>query len=165
MELAAIEPPMQHCQGHSPRLLVYHYLLRKPSPSPFPTLVLTPHGQILGILITGMLVPYNNPALLNGSGTTTEQPYIITMQRTGNKVLSHIVNACVTSAFSAGNSFLFAASRVLFGLGLRGHAAIFTYILLTETVANKLYIYMYVAIADDIIYYGAGAAEAVKFTC
>ncbi|KAI0694065.1 amino acid permease/ SLC12A domain-containing protein, partial [Cytidiella melzeri] len=84
---------------------------------------------ILCILITGMLVPYNNPTLLNGSGTATEPPYVIVMQRTGNKVLPHIINACVfTSAFSAGNSFLFAASRVLYGLGLRGQAPkIFAY--------------------------------------
>ncbi|KAI0690485.1 amino acid permease/ SLC12A domain-containing protein [Cytidiella melzeri] len=84
---------------------------------------------ILGILITGMLVPYNDPALLNGSGTATESPYVIAMQRAGIKVLPHIVNACVfTSAFSAGNSFLFAASRVLYGLALRGQAPkIFAY--------------------------------------
>lgn len=38
-------------------------------------------------------------------------------------VLPHIVNACIfTSAFSAGNSFLFCSSRVLYGLALRGQA-------------------------------------------
>jgi len=38
-------------------------------------------------------------------------------------VLPHIVNAAIfTSAFSAGNSFLFCASRVLYGLALRGQA-------------------------------------------
>ncbi len=38
-------------------------------------------------------------------------------------VLPHIINAGVfTSAFSAGNSFLFCSSRILYGLALRGQA-------------------------------------------
>jgi amino acid transporter len=45
------------------------------------------------------------------------------MRRAGIRGLPHVVNACVfTSAFSAGNSFLFTASRILYGLALRGQA-------------------------------------------
>ncbi|THH28371.1 hypothetical protein EUX98_g5823 [Antrodiella citrinella] len=78
---------------------------------------------ILGILVTGMLVPYTDPRLLSNSGTAAQSPYVIVMTSAGIKVLPHIVNACVLlSAFSAGNSFLFAASRVLYGLALRGQA-------------------------------------------
>ncbi|KAF9819345.1 hypothetical protein IEO21_02233 [Rhodonia placenta] len=78
---------------------------------------------MLGILITGMLVPYNDPNLLSTSGTAAESPYVIAMERAGISVLPHIINACVfTSAFSAGNSFLFSASRILYGLALRGQA-------------------------------------------
>ena len=51
------------------------------------------------------------------------------MTRAGIKVLPHIINAGVfSSAFSAGNSFLYCGSRVLYGLALRGQAPkIFTY--------------------------------------
>lgn len=78
---------------------------------------------MLGILITGMLVPYNDPNLLSTSGTAAESPYVIAIERAGITVLPHIINACVfTSAFSAGNSFLFSASRILYGLALRGQA-------------------------------------------
>ncbi|GBE86696.1 Probable proline-specific permease [Sparassis crispa] len=78
---------------------------------------------ILGILITGMLVPYNDPNLLSSSGTAAESPYVIAMTRAGIKVLPHIINAGIfTSAFSAGNSFLFSSSRVMYGLALRGQA-------------------------------------------
>ncbi|KIP01515.1 hypothetical protein PHLGIDRAFT_131234 [Phlebiopsis gigantea 11061_1 CR5-6] len=78
---------------------------------------------VLGILITGMLVPYNDPELLNGGGTATASPYVIAFTRAGIKVLPHIINACIfTSAFSAGNSYLFSSSRVLYGLALRGQA-------------------------------------------
>ncbi|KAF8329445.1 general amino acid permease 1 [Cantharellus anzutake] len=62
---------------------------------------------ILGILITGMIIPYDDPNLLNptGSGTAAQSPYVIVMNRAGVKVLPHIINACVfTSAFSAGAS-------------------------------------------------------------
>ncbi|CCM02644.1 uncharacterized protein FIBRA_04748 [Fibroporia radiculosa] len=78
---------------------------------------------ILGIVITGMLVPYNDPSLLSTTGTAAESPYVIAIERAGIKVLPSFVNACVfTSAFSAGNSFLFAASRILYGLAVRGQA-------------------------------------------
>ncbi|KAM5536471.1 hypothetical protein V8D89_009907 [Ganoderma adspersum] len=78
---------------------------------------------LLGILITGMIVPYNDPNLLSDSGNAAESPYVIAMTRAGIKVLPHIINAAVfTSAFSAGNSFLYCSSRVLYGLALRGQA-------------------------------------------
>ncbi|PSS35352.1 hypothetical protein PHLCEN_2v1689 [Hermanssonia centrifuga] len=78
---------------------------------------------LLGVLITGMLVPYTDPNLLSNSGTAAESPYVIAINLAGIKVLPHIINACIfTSAFSAGNSFLFSSSRVLYGLGLRGQA-------------------------------------------
>lgn len=70
-----------------------------------------------------MLVPYNDPDLLQSSGTAAQSPYVIAMNRAGIKVLPHIVNACIfTSAFSAGNSYIYASSRVLYGLALRGQA-------------------------------------------
>ena len=78
---------------------------------------------LLGILITGMLVPYDDPALLNSTGTATQSPYVIAIRRAGIHTLPSIINAAVfTSAFSAGNSFLFCSSRILYGLAIRGQA-------------------------------------------
>ncbi|KDQ61931.1 hypothetical protein JAAARDRAFT_526914 [Jaapia argillacea MUCL 33604] len=84
---------------------------------------------ILGVLVTGMLVPYNDTDLLQATGNAAQSPYVIAMTRAGIKTLPSIVNAAIfTSAFSAGNSFLFCASRVLYGLSLRGQAPkFFTY--------------------------------------
>ena len=84
---------------------------------------------VLGILITGMLVPYDDPDLLNSTGNATESPYVIAIRRAGIRTLPSIINAAIfTSAFSAGNSYLFCASRVLYGLAIRGQAPrIFTY--------------------------------------
>jgi len=84
---------------------------------------------ILGILITGMLVPYDDPDLLNGGGTAAQSPYVIAIRRAGIRTLPSIINAAIfTSAFSAGNSFLFCSSRILYGLSIRGQAPrIFSY--------------------------------------
>ena len=84
---------------------------------------------LLGILITGMLVPYDDPNLLNGSGTASQSPYVIAIRRAGIHTLPSIINAAVfTSAFSASNSFLFCSSRILYGLSIRGQAPrIFSY--------------------------------------
>ena len=38
---------------------------------------------ILGVIISGMLVAYNDDALLNSGGTATESPYVIAIQRAG----------------------------------------------------------------------------------
>lgn len=78
---------------------------------------------IIGIFVTGLIVPYNDPNLLQDQGNAAESPYVIAMTRAGIKGLPHVINAAVfTSAFSAGNSFLFTASRILYGLALRGQA-------------------------------------------
>jgi len=84
---------------------------------------------ILGVLITGMIIPSNDPHLLSDTGTAAESPYVIAMQLAGVSGLPHVVNAAVfSSAFSAGNSYLFTSSRVLYGLALRGQAPrIFAY--------------------------------------
>jgi len=84
---------------------------------------------ILGIMITGMLVPYDDPDLLNGAGTAAQSPYVIAIRRAGIHTLPSIINAAIfTSAFSAGNSFLFCSSRILYGLSIRGQAPlIFSY--------------------------------------
>ena len=78
---------------------------------------------ILGILIIGMLVPYDNDQLLQDNGTAASSPFVIAFNLAGIKVFPHIINAGVlTSAFSAGNSGLYGASRMLYGLSLRGQA-------------------------------------------
>jgi yeast amino acid transporter len=76
-----------------------------------------------------MLVPYDDPDLLSGTGTAAQSPYVIAISRAGIHTLPSIINAAIfTSAFSAGNSFLFCSSRILYGLAIRGQAPrIFAY--------------------------------------
>ncbi|KAJ3995630.1 general amino acid permease AGP2 [Lentinula boryana] len=82
---------------------------------------------VLGTLCVGIVVSYSDPNLLAalddarpGAGSS---PYVIAMQRLHIKVLPDIVNALIlTSIFSAGNSYVYNASRTLYGLALEGKA-------------------------------------------
>lgn len=82
---------------------------------------------VLGSLAVGINVPHDDTTLADAlSGNTAgaaASPYVIGMIRLKIRVLPHIVNAAIlTSAFSAGNSYVYCASRSLFGLALEGKA-------------------------------------------
>ena len=82
---------------------------------------------VLGSLAVGILVPYNDEKLIdaysNGASGAAASPYVRSMDRLHIPVLPHIVNALIlTSAFSAGNSTLYCATRSLYGLALEGKA-------------------------------------------
>lgn len=74
-------------------------------------------------LLIGILVPYDDERLLGGTGNASASPFVIGIQNVGIDVLNHIINAAIlTSAWSAGNSFLYSGSRILYSLALKGQA-------------------------------------------
>ncbi|ETS59941.1 hypothetical protein PaG_05922 [Moesziomyces aphidis] len=74
---------------------------------------------ILGIAIMGLIVPYNDPGLKSDGSYTGASPWIIAMQNAGVSVLPHIFNAVVLiSAFSAGSSYIYVASRTMYAMAL-----------------------------------------------
>ncbi|KAI5449774.1 hypothetical protein NCC49_004064 [Naganishia albida] len=78
---------------------------------------------VLGVLIIGMIVPYNEPRLLGGTSNAASSPWVIAIERSGIKVLPHIINAVIlTSAWSAGNTYLWSSSRTLYSLALQNQA-------------------------------------------
>lgn len=82
---------------------------------------------VLGALCVGILVPYNDAelkaALEQGKPGAGASPYVVAMSRLNIGVLPHLVNVLVlTAAFSAGNSYVYCASRSLYGLSLEGKA-------------------------------------------
>ncbi|GAA5839943.1 hypothetical protein JCM9279_005217 [Rhodotorula babjevae] len=78
---------------------------------------------ILGVFITGLLVPSDDPRLNLGTGTAVSAPFVIAIQNAGIKALPSIINACLlTSAWSAASSDLYTSSRALYGLALNGQA-------------------------------------------
>ena len=69
---------------------------------------------ILGALLIGLIVDPRNPALVSGSGNAKSSPFVIAIQDAGISALPSIVNACILiSAWSAGNSYCWVASRIM----------------------------------------------------
>ncbi|KAK0619933.1 amino acid permease/ SLC12A domain-containing protein [Immersiella caudata] len=82
---------------------------------------------VLGSLAVGILVPYDDAEMMAafsaGKPGAAASPYVVAMNRLQIRILPDIVNAMVlTAAFSAGNSYVYCASRSLFGLALEGKA-------------------------------------------
>ncbi|KAL8702408.1 MAG: hypothetical protein Q9201_004409 [Fulgogasparrea decipioides] len=82
---------------------------------------------VLGSLAVGINVPYNSQelsdAFKNEKPGAAASPYVIAMNRLQIRILPDIVNALILSAcLSAGNSYVYCASRSLFGLALEGRA-------------------------------------------
>ena len=76
----------------------------------------------LSSLIIGMLVSSNDKKLL-GASDASASPFVIGIQNAGIPILNHIINGAVlTSAWSAGNSFLYSGSRVLYSMALSNQA-------------------------------------------
>lgn len=77
----------------------------------------------LGSLSIGVIVPRNNDRLLSPHSNAAASPFVIGIQLAGIHVLNHIINAAIlTSAWSAGNAFVYSGSRVLYSLALNGQA-------------------------------------------
>ncbi|KAF5502230.1 General amino acid permease AGP2 [Colletotrichum aenigma] len=81
-----------------------------------------------GAICVGIVVPFNDPtlrAIVNGekeSGSGAASPYVIAMTNLGVGVLPHLVNALIlSSVFVAGNTYVYCASRNLYGLALDGY--------------------------------------------
>lgn len=82
---------------------------------------------MLGALCVGINVPYDDKTLIAAFGSNkpgaAASPYVVAMNRLRIQVLPDIVNFLVLlSAFSAGNSYMYCASRSLFGMALDGKA-------------------------------------------
>jgi amino acid transporter len=76
----------------------------------------------LGSLFIGVIVPSDDEHLLGGSDASSS-PFVIGIQRAGIGSLNHVINAAVlTSAWSAGNAFLYSGSRILYGMALNRDA-------------------------------------------
>jgi yeast amino acid transporter len=72
-----------------------------------------------GSFIIGVIVPSDDDRLLSPDSNASASPFVIGIQRAGISGLNHVVNAAVlTSAWSAGNAFLYSGSRILYGMAL-----------------------------------------------
>ncbi|RKP29153.1 hypothetical protein METBISCDRAFT_19313 [Metschnikowia bicuspidata] len=78
---------------------------------------------VLAVFFMGLLIPYNDPALNATDTLANSSPFIIAIRNCGTPVLPDIFNAIIFLAIvSAGNSNVYSASRVLYGLAQVGSA-------------------------------------------
>ncbi|KXN91492.1 General amino acid permease AGP2 [Leucoagaricus sp. SymC.cos] len=126
---------------------------------------------VLGSLCIGIVVPYNDPNLLNaisdarpGAGAS---PYTIAMQRLGIPVAPHIVNALVlTAIYSAGNSYVYCASRTLYGLALEGKMPRFltrSFLQVSESASIVLTWFVNLVTASQLLNYACIAFTYTRF--
>ena len=79
----------------------------------------------LSIFVIGALVYYKDPSLLRAATQSdiTVSPFTLVFERAGLAVAASVMNAVIlTSVISSANSWLYAASRMLFGMAKEGHA-------------------------------------------
>ena len=80
-----------------------------------------------GSVCVGVILAYNDPTLINavenGNSGASASPYIFAMENLGITRLPHLVCALMlTTVFSAGNTYWYAATRGLYSLAAGGRA-------------------------------------------
>ncbi|OAV92350.1 hypothetical protein PTTG_08879 [Puccinia triticina 1-1 BBBD Race 1] len=78
---------------------------------------------VASAFVIGIVVPFNDPQLLGGTGDASSSPFVIAINRSKIKILPDFINAVVlVSAYSATSSEVYCGSRVLHGLVIDGMA-------------------------------------------
>ena len=79
---------------------------------------------IFAIFIIGMLIPYTDPNLLrNDVGDVGVSPFTLVFEHAGLAFAASVMNAVIlTSVLSAGNSGMYASTRMLYALAKEGKA-------------------------------------------
>jgi yeast amino acid transporter len=87
---------------------------------------------MLALFLVGLIVPYNNPQLLNGTSSVDVKasPFVIAIQNAGINVLPSVMNVVILiSVLSVGNSSTYGSTRTISALAEIGQAPkIFAYI-------------------------------------
>ncbi|QLK85956.1 amino acid permease [Staphylococcus sp. 17KM0847] len=79
---------------------------------------------ILAIFIIGMLIPYDHSALMGGGDDIATSPFTLVFKNAGLAFAASFMNAVIlTSVLSAGNSGMYASTRMLYSMGKDGLAA------------------------------------------
>lgn len=79
---------------------------------------------ILAILVIGLLIPYTSPQLLGADvNEIAKSPFTLVFERGGLAFAAAVMNAVIlTSILSAGNSGMYASTRMLYAMGKNGMA-------------------------------------------
>lgn len=81
---------------------------------------------LLTLLVIGLVIPYDDPSLLNFNSDVSIAPFTLVFQKAGFSAAASVVNAVIlTATMSACNSSMYAASRILMALAREGSAPSF----------------------------------------
>lgn len=129
----------------------------------------------LSILLIGMCVSSTDPRLLSaiqsGAPGVTASPFVVAIVNGGISGLPSVINAVVlTSAWSAGNSFFYASSRVLYATALDGKAPRFLtfekfgvpYASVAITAALSCLVYLNVSSSSSEVFFWISNLSAVS---
>lgn len=76
---------------------------------------------VLAILVISLLIPYTNPNLANDDVSVS--PFTLVFQKAGVAFAASVMNAIIlTAVLSAGNSGMYASTRMLWNLAMEGKA-------------------------------------------
>lgn len=79
--------------------------------------------SMLPIFSVTLICPSNAAQLTSGGAGAGSSPFVVGIKTARIRVLDHVVNAVILcSAWSAGNVYMYMASRSLYSLALAGHA-------------------------------------------
>ncbi|WP_218511299.1 amino acid permease [Variovorax sp. dw_308] len=79
---------------------------------------------VLAIAVIGVLIPYTDPNLIKTDiGQVGVSPFTLVFERAGLAFAAGLMNAVIlTAVLSAGNSGMYASTRMLFNMGVEGRA-------------------------------------------
>ncbi|SJL18049.1 uncharacterized protein ARMOST_21620 [Armillaria ostoyae] len=126
---------------------------------------------ILGALSVGILLPYSDPnlqlALSDPKPGAGSSPYVIAMQNMNIPGLAHIVNALIMlSIFSAGNSYVFCASRtfvLVYCIGIAILVALLAFLQVSNDTAKVLEWFVSLTAATQVINYAIVTFTYLRF--
>jgi amino acid transporter len=127
------------------------------------------------VFLVGLCVSSKDNRLLNaidaGAAGVGASPFVIAIENGGIQVLPSIINAVVlTSAFSAGNSFFYASTRILYSTALDGKAPRLLrfekfgvpYACVAVTAALSLLVYLNVASSSAEVFFWISNLSSVS---
>ncbi|KAJ5835366.1 Amino acid/polyamine transporter I [Penicillium robsamsonii] len=127
------------------------------------------------VFLVGLCVSSKDHRLLNaidaGAAGVGASPFVIAIENGGIPVLPSIINAVVlTSAFSAGNSFFYASTRILYSTALDGKAPRLLrfekfgvpYACVVVTAALSLLVYLNVASSSAEVFFWISNLSSVS---
>jgi len=116
---------------------------------------------ITSLTVIGLLIPYDNPSLIGGSGTATS-PFVIVLKEARIPGLDHFVNVTICiSVLSVGMSCVYAGSRTLTALSETGYAPkIFSYV---DKSSRPIFSLLAVLIWGPLGYVNVAASGPVVF--